>query len=208
MKILVIDNYDSFTYNLVQYLKEITNLPITVLRNDQFEIDEIAEYTHIILSPGPGVPQNAGLMPQVIEKYHKTHAILGVCLGHQALGEAFGAEIYNLDKVYHGIQHKVRLESGVSCPLLEGVADGFNAGRYHSWVIKEDTLPTDKLEITCRTEDGAIMGIQHKEYPVYGLQFHPESVMTDYGRLFLANFLGFKDLELPINEIERMRNIC
>lgn len=205
MKILVLDNYDSFTYNLVQYIKEVTKHPVDVFRNDKISLADVATYDKIVLSPGPGIPREAGIMPELIKKYAATKSILGVCLGHQAIGEAFGARIFNMEQVYHGIQHQVLVEPQTRC-IFEGIPSTFSAGRYHSWVVDEATLPQE-LRITCRTEDGTIMGIEHTKFDVYGLQYHPESVMTEYGRHMLANFLGESIEGLPINELEHKKQI-
>ncbi len=187
MKILVLDNYDSFTYNLVHYVLEIADAIVEVFRNDQISLEAVADYDVIILSPGPGLPADAGIMPALLKKYAGEKPILGVCLGHQAIGEAFGGDLQNLTRVYHGLETPVDITATKSA-LFENIPSPFMAGRYHSWVVQPEELP-DALEITATAEDGSIMAMQHKEYPIYGVQFHPESVMTPYGKKMLGNFL-------------------
>ncbi|WP_281228587.1 anthranilate synthase component II [Flavobacterium aquiphilum] len=184
-KILVIDNYDSFTYNLVHYLEDL-DCEVTVYRNDEFDIDEIAGFDKILLSPGPGIPDEAGLLKAVIQKYAPTKSIFGVCLGQQAIGEVFGGTLSNLDKVYHGVATLVK--KSVSDELLfEGLEDEFEVGRYHSWVV-DANLP-DVLEATSFDENGQVMSLRHKTYDVRGVQFHPESVLTPNGKKILENWL-------------------
>jgi anthranilate synthase component II len=185
MKILVIDNYDSFTYNLVHYLEDL-DCEVTVYRNDEFDIDEIAHFDKILLSPGPGIPDEAGLLKAVIAKYAPTKSILGVCLGQQAIGEVFGGTLSNLDKVYHGVATMVK--TSVDDELLfEGLGDEFEVGRYHSWVV-DANLP-DVLEATSFDENGQVMSLRHKTFDVRGVQFHPESVLTPNGKKILENWL-------------------
>ncbi|MFB9076799.1 anthranilate synthase component II [Flavobacterium procerum] len=184
-KILVIDNYDSFTYNLVHYLEDL-NCEVTVYRNDEFEIDEIASFEKILLSPGPGIPDEAGLLKAVIEKYSPTKSILGVCLGQQAIGEVFGGTLSNLDKVYHGVATNVKAVVDDEI-LFEGLGNEFEVGRYHSWVV-DANLPED-LEATSIDENGQIMSLRHKNYDVRGVQFHPESVLTPNGKRILENWI-------------------
>ena len=188
MKILVLDNYDSFTYNLVQYLEELTQGKIEVKRNDKISLEEVDKYDIIILSPGPGLPHEAGIMPEVLKTYAKTKKILGVCLGHQAIIENFGGSIRNLEKVYHGIATSI-IQSEHKSILFEDINDVFLAGRYHSWCGVVDEMP-EELQVTAADEQGEIMAIQHKTLPIYGVQFHPESIMTAVGKKILANFLG------------------
>jgi anthranilate synthase component 2 len=184
-KILVIDNYDSFTYNLVHYLEDL-NCEVTVYRNDEFDIDEISHFDKILLSPGPGIPDEAGLLKAVIAKYAPTKSILGVCLGQQAIGEVFGGTLSNLDKVYHGVATMVK--TSVDDELLfEGLGNEFEVGRYHSWVVDTD-LP-DVLEATSFDENGQVMSLRHKTFDVRGVQFHPESVLTPNGKKILENWL-------------------
>jgi len=184
-KILVIDNYDSFTYNLVHYLEDL-NCEVTVYRNDEFDIDEIAIFDKILLSPGPGIPDEAGLLKAVIAKYGPTKSILGVCLGQQAIGEVFGGTLSNLDKVYHGVATMVK--TSVDDELLfEGLGNEFEVGRYHSWVV-DANLP-DVLEATSFDENGQVMSLRHKNFDVRGVQFHPESVLTPNGKKILENWV-------------------
>ncbi len=188
MNLLVLDNYDSFTYNLVQYLQEILGRELDVYRNDAISLDEVDRYDVIILSPGPGVPSEAGIMPELIKKYAGSKAILGVCLGHQAIGEAFGAELINLSEVFHGVETAIRVLDHNEM-LFEGLPAQFQAGRYHSWAIRPEGLPED-LVVTAVDVEGAIMAIRHRRYNVRGVQFHPESIMTEAGKKILANFLA------------------
>ena len=185
MKILVIDNYDSFTYNLVHYLEDL-NCEVTVYRNDEFDIDEIGHFDKIVLSPGPGVPDEAGLLKAVIAKYAPTKSILGVCLGQQAIGEVFGGTLSNLDKVYHGVATMVKTVVDDE-HLFDGLGNEFEVGRYHSWVVDAD-LP-DVLEATSFDENGQVMSLRHKTFDVRGVQFHPESVLTPNGKKILENWL-------------------
>lgn len=186
MKILVIDNYDSFTYNLVQYIQEILEQEVDVRRNDAIGVEEVDQYDVIVLSPGPGLPNEAGIMPEVIRRYAPTKRILGVCLGHQAIGEAFGARLQNLTQVFHGIETPVRATC-VGEPMFEGLPDTFAVGRYHSWVVDKDSV-TDELVVTAVDDNGEIMALRHREYDVRGVQFHPESILTPLGRQMLENF--------------------
>lgn len=187
MKVLVLDNYDSFTYNLVQYIQEILEQKIDVYRNDEIELDAIEAYDFIILSPGPGLPKDAGIMPALIKRYAATKSMLGVCLGHQAIGEAFGASLENLTHVFHGVETPVEVVVDDE-PLFQNIPSSFQAGRYHSWVVAKEDLPND-FEITAVDKDGVIMAMRHREYDVRGVQFHPESIMTEYGRKMLENLL-------------------
>jgi len=184
-KILVIDNYDSFTYNLVHYLEDL-DCEVTVYRNDEFEMEEIARFDKILLSPGPGIPEEAGLLKQVIQQYGPTKSIFGVCLGQQAIGEVYGGTLSNLDKVYHGVATTVT--KAVNNELLfEGLDNEFEVGRYHSWVV-DANLP-DCLEATSFDENGQVMSLRHKTYDVRGVQFHPESVLTPNGKKMLENWV-------------------
>ena len=184
-KILVIDNYDSFTYNLVHYLEDL-DCEVTVYRNDEFELDEIAHFDKILLSPGPGIPDEAGLLKQVIQQYGPTKSIFGVCLGQQAIGEVYGGTLSNLDKVYHGVATNVT--KSVNDELLfEGLENEFEVGRYHSWVV-DANLP-DCLEATSFDENGQVMSLRHQTYDVRGVQFHPESVLTPNGKKMLENWV-------------------
>ncbi|NRS88509.1 anthranilate synthase component 2 [Flavobacterium sp. 7E] len=185
-KILVIDNYDSFTYNLVHYLEDL-DCQVTVYRNDEFAIDDIADFDKILLSPGPGIPDEAGLLKAVIEKYGPTKSIFGVCLGQQAIGEVYGGTLSNLDKVYHGIATNVKTVVDDEL-LFEGLGNEFEVGRYHSWVV-DPNLP-DVLEATSFDENGQVMSLRHKTYDVRGVQFHPESVLTPHGKRMLENWVN------------------
>ncbi|MFT5998946.1 MAG: anthranilate synthase component 2 [Neolewinella sp.] len=189
MKILILDNYDSFTYNLVQYIEEETGGPVDVFRNDEISLDEVANYDLIVLSPGPGVPAEAGIMAELIKRYAGEKAILGVCLGHQAIGEAFGGKLINLEQVHHGIETEMT-RTKTDDVVFTSVPEKFNAGRYHSWVIDPATMP-EELEITATGEYGGVMAFQHREFPIFGVQFHPESIMTEHGRLMIRNVLNF-----------------
>ena len=194
MKILVFDNYDSFTYNLVHLVEKITGDKVDVFRNDQIELGNVNHYDKIILSPGPGLPVEAGLLLPLIKQYAATKSILGVCLGHQAIGEAFGAKLLNLSSVYHGVALPVEIikrnETGrpVNADLFKGMPDQFLAGRYHSWVIDPVGFPGE-LEITAKDAGGHIMALRHKKYDVLGVQFHPESILTPDGERLMRNWL-------------------
>jgi anthranilate synthase component 2 len=185
--IIIIDNYDSFTYNLYQYIGEI-NPDITVIRNDRMTVKELSEirYSHLLISPGPGFPQQAGISVEAIHRLAGKAPILGVCLGHQAIGCAFGANVVHAPRLMHGKASKIRLESSV---IFKDVPPVISAGRYHSLIVDSDGLP-DVLRITARAESGEIMALEHRELPVFGVQFHPESVLTPYGRRILSNFLA------------------
>ena len=187
MKILVIDNYDSFTYNLVHYLEDL-NCEVTVYRNDEFDIDEVKKFDKILLSPGPGIPDEAGLLKEVIKTYSPTKSILGVCLGQQAIGEVFGGSLINLEKVYHGVATNVNILVDDET-LFEGLEKQIEVGRYHSWVVNAEDFP-ESLEITSLDENGQIMSIRHKKYDVRGVQFHPESVLTPDGKKMLENWVS------------------
>ena len=188
MKILVLDNYDSFTYNLVQYIERVVKKPIDVRRNDQISLDEISSYDKILISPGPGIPNEAGITLDLIREYGATKSILGVCLGHQAIAEAFGGSIRNLSTVYHGVMGQMK-QTKAGDYLFEGVPTEFDAGRYHSWVVEADTFPS-QLEVTVENDEGYIMALRHKEYDVRGVQFHPESVLTEYGGRMILNWIN------------------
>jgi anthranilate synthase component 2 len=185
-KILVIDNYDSFTYNLVHYLQDL-NCEVTVYRNDEFDIDEVKKFDKILLSPGPGVPDEAGLLKEVIKTYSPSKSILGVCLGQQAIGEVFGGSLTNLDKVYHGVATNVTILVDDE-NLFNGLEKQIEVGRYHSWVINPQDFP-ESLEITSVDENGQIMSVRHRTLDVKGVQFHPESVLTPHGKKMLENWV-------------------
>ena len=185
MKIAVIDNYDSFTYNLVHYVEDL-NANITVFRNDEFELNELEKFDKILLSPGPGIPDEAGLLKEVIKKYASSKSIFGVCLGLQAIGEVFGGTLTNLDKVYHGVATKVtKTEDDF---IFNNLPNEFEVGRYHSWVVSNENLPTD-LIVTSTDENGQIMSMKHAHFDIRGVQYHPESVLTPYGKKILENWL-------------------
>lgn len=186
MKILLLDNYDSFTYNLYHLIKEQGETNIDVVRNDKISIEEVDAYDKIILSPGPGIPEEAGLLLPIIKKYAPTKQILGVCLGHQAIGEVFGATLENLRQVYHGIQTPIDIVA--PDPIFKGLGKEILGGRYHSWIVNRKSIP-DCLEITALSKEGYIMGLRHKTYNVHGIQFHPESVLTPQGKTIINNFL-------------------
>jgi anthranilate synthase component 2 len=188
-RILVFDNYDSFTYNLVHLVEKITGEKVDVYRNDEISLEKVNDYDKIILSPGPGVPSEAGLLLPLIKQYAATKSILGVCLGHQAIGEAFGGSLTNLDKVYHGVATPIKVKSQKS-KILSGLGDTIEVGRYHSWIVSKENFPFDELEITAEDANGFIMAMQHKKYDVQGVQFHPESVLTPDGEKMLRNWLG------------------
>lgn len=188
MKILVLDNYDSFTYNLVQYIERIVKESIDVRRNDQISLEEISSYDKILISPGPGIPEEAGITLELIRQYGATKSILGVCLGHQAIAEAYGGSITNLSTVYHGVMGQMK-QTKTGDYLFEGVPTEFDAGRYHSWVVKPDTFPS-QLEVTVENNEGYIMALRHREYDVRGVQFHPESVLTEYGGRMILNWVN------------------
>lgn len=185
-KVLVIDNYDSFTYNLVHYLEDL-DCKVTVKRNDQLTLDEVEDYEKIVLSPGPGIPDEAGLLKPIIAKYAATKSILGVCLGQQAIGEVFGATLINLEKVYHGVATKVNITVDDEL-LFKGLPKEIEVGRYHSWVVAPN-LP-ESLEATSFDENGQIMSLRHKEYDVRAVQYHPESVLTPTGKEMLKNWVN------------------
>lgn len=188
--IVIIDNYDSFTYNLSHLIKEL-GAEVTVYRNDQFELSQLEEFDKIVLSPGPGIPSEAGLLLDVIKEYAGKKPILGVCLGHQAIGEAFGGTLENLSEVFHGVatdcQTKELSSGGISI-IFNELPSTFTIGRYHSWVVSKENFP-DCLEVTAESLEGQVMALQHKSLPIFGIQFHPESVLTPDGKQMLANFL-------------------
>lgn len=187
MKILLLDNYDSFTYNLLHLVKELGATDVEVIRNDQITLEEVDRFDKIILSPGPGIPEEAGLLLPIIKKYAPTKTILGVCLGHQAIGESFGAKLENLKEVHHGIQTPIRVKEEDA--VLKGLGKTIQVGRYHSWIVSKEGFP-ESLQITAESNEGEIMALRHKEYKVYGIQFHPESVLTPQGKTIIQNFLA------------------
>lgn len=193
-RILIFDNYDSFTYNLVHLVAEIMGAAPEVFRNDEIPLDQVAEFDRIILSPGPGIPSEAGLLLPLIERYASEKPILGVCLGHQAIGQSFGGKLSNLDKVYHGVSTPVSIIASAdpqrSTPeWFAGLPSEVNVGRYHSWVVEDDGFPTS-LEVTARDAEGRIMALRHRSFDVQGVQFHPESILTPDGARMMRNWLG------------------
>ncbi len=191
MKILVFDNYDSFTYNLVHLVEKITHEKVDVFRNDEIPMENVKAYDKIILSPGPGIPSEAGMLQPLIKEYASSKSILGVCLGHQAIGEVFGGTLVNLSSVYHGVATPIQIrseKSTIKSRLFEGMADELEVGRYHSWVISDKNFP-DELEITARDSNGFVMALQHTKYDIQGVQFHPESVLTPDGETIMRNWL-------------------
>ena len=187
MKIIIIDNYDSFTYNLVHAIRKISGEDVKVVRNDEVTLEELEDFDKIVLSPGPGLPSESGLLIPVIREFASRKSILGVCLGHQAIGEVFGGKLLNMNKVLHGIATPVNVISR-STNLFDGMPDQFEAGRYHSWIVDNDGFP-ECLEITSVDNENRIMSLRHKEFQVEGVQFHPESVLTPLGEKLIENWL-------------------
>lgn len=186
MKILVFDNYDSFTYNIVHALRELGVEP-DVVRNDQISLDDVEKYDKIVVSPGPGIPEEAGLLMPLLKRYAGKKPILGVCLGHQAIGENFGAHLFNLPEVFHGIATPVKVEK--EDYLFEGLPRDFQVGRYHSWVVDKKDFPEEELEVIATDHNGMIMAMRHKKHDIRGVQFHPESVLTPDGKKIISNWL-------------------
>ena len=187
MNILVIDNYDSFTYNLVQYVKDVSDHHVTVKRNDEITLEEVDAFDKILISPGPGVPDDAGITKSMIEQYGKSKSILGVCLGMQAIAEVYGGQIENLTEVYHGVASTMKISQQDS--IFNNIPTETEVGRYHSWAMSNEPIP-DCLEILASTTDNCIMAVRHKEYDVKGVQFHPESVLTPDGKEMIKNWLN------------------
>lgn len=187
MKILVLDNYDSFTYNLVHYLEMTTDAEIEVHRNDKISLKEIKRFDKIMLSPGPGIPSDAGILLDVIKTYASTKSIFGICLGQQAIAEAFGGSLRNLQEVFHGISTPVEIIADDI--LFKNIPKKINVGRYHSWVVNKNDLPKE-LEITCIDEYGSIMALRHKTFDVHSVQFHPESILSEHGLLMIKNWVS------------------
>lgn len=185
MKIAVIDNYDSFTYNLVHYLEEL-NVEVNVFKNDSFAVQDLSKYDKILLSPGPGIPDEAGLLKSVIREYAPHKSILGVCLGLQAIGEVFGAKLINLEQVYHGVSTQAIVIS--DDPIYQNIPREIEVGRYHSWVVSNQNIP-DNLIVTAIDPKGEIMSMKHATYDVRGVQFHPESILTPYGKQMIENWV-------------------
>lgn len=189
MKILIFDNYDSFTYNLVHLVKQLGYTDVEVHRNDQIALEDVARFDKIILSPGPGIPSESGLLLPLIKEYAGKKPIFGVCLGQQAIGEAFGGSLTNLKDVYHGVATNIELCSPDY--IFEGLDPEFEVGRYHSWIVSKEDFPAC-LEITAVDKHNQIMALKHKEYDIHGVQFHPESVLTPQGAVIIRNFLEHK----------------
>ncbi|MCS6807355.1 MAG: aminodeoxychorismate/anthranilate synthase component II [Bacteroidota bacterium] len=187
MRILLLDNYDSFTYNVAHAIRSLGYV-LDVIRNDKLSLEDVQPYTKVVLSPGPGIPREAGIMPELIAHYASEKPILGICLGHQAIGEAFGGQLHNLPRVFHGVATSVHVTQHDI--LFEGLPTTFTAGRYHSWVVAEETLPAE-LEVIARDTEGHIMALRHRTYDVRGVQFHPESVLTEHGIAILRNWLTY-----------------
>lgn len=188
MKLLILDNYDSFTYNIVHAVRE-SGVEPTVVRNDKISLEEIDAFDKIIISPGPGIPSEAGILPEMLRTYAGKKPIFGVCLGHQAIGECFGARLENLEDVYHGVQTPAHVTG--EDYILEGMGTDFPVGRYHSWIVSGEDLP-DCLVVTSRDDDGKIMSLRHKDLDIHGVQFHPESLLTPGGIRIIANFINHK----------------
>lgn len=186
MKILVLDNYDSFTYNLVHLIRE-NGYAVDIFRNDKISLEEVAHYDKILLSPGPGIPDEAGIMKQVVKEYGPTKSILGICLGHQGIAEVYGASLFNIPKVLHGVTSATNIVDDTEY-LFTGVVAPFQATHYHSWAVLPESI-TPELQITAVNEEGLIMGLRHTTYDVKGLQFHPESIMTPEGPKMIKNWL-------------------
>lgn len=189
MKVFIVDNYDSFTYNLVHYIESIINDTVIVKRPPEIDIKSLDQYDVIVFSPGPGLPSDNNLMNQILKQYYSSKIILGICLGHQAIGEFFGGELINLNKVYHGEQHEISLTNKLS-PLYQGLNHKFMVARYHSWTIKQTPKFTDIINVTSTDINDEIMSIEHKYYPITGIQYHPESVLTPKGYQILNNFFN------------------
>ena len=187
-KVLVLDNYDSFTYNLVHYVEANEGFEVDVFRNDEISIENVGKYDIIILSPGPGLPNDAGILKDLIKTYAPTKKILGVCLGMQAIGEVYGGTLLNLDNVYHGVATPIRVTDKEDL-IYKDLPESFEVGRYHSWVISNEDFP-EELKITSVEENGQIMSLKHKDYNLYGVQYHPESILTEHGKKMITNFLS------------------
>ena len=192
MKILIFDNYDSFTYNLVHVVEKIIHNKVDVYRNDKISLEKIKDYDKVILSPGPGLPCESGLLLSLIEEYASSRSILGVCLGQQAIAETFGGKLENLKNVYHGVATKIKVNdkrTSSENDVFKSLPNELEVGRYHSWIVSKEHFPAD-LEITAEDENGYIMGLRHKKFDVQGVQFHPESVLTPMGEKMMRNWLS------------------
>lgn len=187
MNVLVFDNYDSFTYNLVQIIEKVLETKVDVVKNDEISLEDIGRYDKIVLSPGPGIPEEAGILLDVIKRYAPEKSILGVCLGQQAIAEAFGGSLINLSEIFHGVATPAELVKE-NTKIFRNLKSGLEVGRYHSWVVNPEGFP-EELEVTAVDKDGMIMALQHKTYDVHGVQFHPESILTPQGAVIIENFL-------------------
>lgn len=190
MKILMIDNYDSFTYNLVHMLETFDGVSVVVKRNDQLSLGEVEAFEKIVLSPGPGIPSEAGIMPELVRTFAETKSIFGVCLGHQCIGEIFGGALLNISEPIHGKATPIEIIDPAE-PLFKGLSKRISVGRYHSWVVSNEKFPSNDLAITAVDDSGQIMALSHKRLDVRGVQFHPESILTDDGRTILENFISY-----------------
>jgi anthranilate synthase component II len=188
MKVLMIDNYDSFTYNIVHMLESLSGVEVTVRRNDEFSLSDVEPFEKIVLSPGPGIPSEAGLMPEVVRHFAETKSILGVCLGHQCIGEVFGARLTNIESPLHGKATPIEVTDPTE-GLFVGLPKRFSVGRYHSWVVERAGLPESELVVTATDERGQIMALRHRRLDVRGVQFHPESILTEHGQVMLENWI-------------------
>lgn len=187
MRVLILDNYDSFTYNLSHILKELKT-EVSIVRNDKITLDEVEKFDKILLSPGPGIPKEAGILMPLVKRYAATKNILGVCLGQQAIGEAFGGSLENLAEVYHGVESNIQIVK--DDPLFRGIDNNFVAGRYHSWVVSQKNFPACLDILAIDKEENQIMALRHKEYDVRGVQFHPESILTPQGKQMIKNWVA------------------
>ena len=196
-KILIFDNYDSFTYNLLHTVQSLGHTDVDVIRNDRMTLEEVERYDKIILSPGPGLPEEAGLLLPLIERYAATKCILGVCLGHQAIGQLFGAKLENIPHVFHGVQTPAQIVA--EDYLFAGLPEEMEVGRYHSWIVSRDNFPSE-LQITALDKEGTIMALRHRTLDLHGVQFHPESILTPQGTAIIRNFLDYPVLSNPKSE--------
>ena len=196
-KILIFDNYDSFTYNLLHTVQSLGHTDVDVIRNDRMTLEEVERYDKIILSPGPGLPEEAGLLLPLIERYAATKCILGVCLGHQAIGQLFGAKLENIPHVFHGVQTPAQIVA--EDYLFAGLPEEMEVGRYHSWIVSSENFPSE-LQITALDKEGAIMALRHRTLDLHGVQFHPESILTPQGTAIIRNFLDYPVLSKPKSE--------
>ena len=196
-KILIFDNYDSFTYNLLHTVQSLGHTDVDVIRNDRMRLEEVEQYDKIILSPGPGLPEEAGLLLPLIERYAATKSILGVCLGHQAIGQLFGAKLENIPFVFHGVQTPAQIVA--EDYLFAGLPEEIEVGRYHSWIVSRESFPSE-LQITALDKEGTIMALRHRTLDLHGVQFHPESILTPEGTTIIRNFLDYPVLSNPKSE--------